>query len=116
MADGPYDSYRDFQYLSGTINTGASSFVETNLTPSNVAWLVQRVAITGATNGGCSLYLNSSSSPANLIDGEFVNAAIAAWTPGDKGLYIPKGSTLVVRFFNQPASQDCTYNIRVATL
>jgi len=111
---GPYDGYRDLQYLTGTLNTGSNSFVETTLTLSNVAALIKRIAITAAANSGFSLYKDSSAAATNLLDGEFVNAAIAAWGVGGEGLWVPKSSTLVVRFFNQPTNQDCTYNLLAA--
>jgi hypothetical protein len=70
------------------------------------------VSCTGAVNSGFAIYLNEVL-PQNLLDGEFSNAAMAAWAPGGDGLYIPSGNTIILRFFAQVAAQVCTANLRI---
>jgi len=103
-------------YVTKVLNTLTDTAAQDTVKPPpGVMWLVRRIAVTSALNGGCALYLNEAQ-PQNLIDGSFTNAAMDAWAPSDGGLYIPDGNVLVIRFFNQPNNQVCTINLRITEI
>lgn len=104
---------QDYQTANQTVNTGATSEGQvTILAASPSARRISRVAITSGLNTGFALYVGSVAA-ANMVDGEFGNAAIAAW---QTDLYLPPNTALIARFYSQPQFQDCTVRVRYENL
>lgn len=81
--------------------------------PQGWAWLVERVTATARVAAGSALeiYLDDPQ-PQNLVERIDLANGIAAQAPGNN-IYVPIGSSLIVRFVGQLAAQQLSFNIRV---